>query len=108
MTKEVGGRLKSLRKKHKIRQRQLADFLGISQSLYAKIEMGERNLKLTLMQRLCDVYCCPIEHILYGEPYEEDMMFKGGKDIPLEVTMKMNKICRNLKEMDRLIKENEV
>lgn len=63
----MGQRLKELRKKYKYTQQDVADFLDISQSLLAKVEKGERNLKLTKLLKLCDVYNCSIEYLVYGE-----------------------------------------
>jgi len=105
----IGNRLKQLRKQHNITQRQIADFLEISQSQYAKIESGDRNLKLTKLTKLCDLYNVPEEYIIYGEgkPNEDKLTFKGCKGLNLKTLARMNKIIKNLDEM-RALYESDV
>ena len=98
-------RIKQLRKQYKFRQREVADYLNISQSQYAKIEMGERNLKLTKLIKLCDLYHCSEEYLLYGEkePDKNIPFFKrDNKGIDLKTLARMNKIVRNLYEMKEI------
>ena len=100
----IGNRLKKLRKEQKITQRQIADFLEISQSQYAKIESGDRNLKLTKLTKLCDLYNVPEEYIVYGEgkPNEDKLVFKSSKGLDLKTLARMNRIIKNLDEMRAL------
>lgn len=95
-------RIKQLRTQQNYTQRQLADYLGISQSLYAKYESGDRNIKLSQLIKLCDVYGCQEEYILYGEGKSENTLMFQNKKMDLKTITKMNKICRNLKEMIQL------
>lgn len=97
----IGNRLKQLRKQHNLTQRQIADFLEISQSLYAKIEAGDRNPKLTKLLKLCDLYNVSEEYIVYGEgkPNEDKLTFKGSKKLDLKTLARMKKIIKNLDEM---------
>jgi transcriptional regulator with XRE-family HTH domain len=102
--KGIGKRLKQLRKQHSLTQRQIAEFLEISQSQYAKVESGDRNLKLTKLTKLCDLYNVPEEYIVYGEgkPNEDTLVFKGSKGLDLKTLARMNKIIKNLDEMREL------
>lgn len=105
----MGERLKKLRKKHGYTQKDIANFLDISQTLVAKIENNERNLKLTKLLKLCDLYDVNEEYVLYGEPLEEDefkVYIKKSKGISIETMYRMNKICRNLHEMSKIYDEN--
>ena len=52
MSIKTGDRLKDLRKKHNFTQRDISNFLNISQSLIAKIESNERNLKIDSVKKL--------------------------------------------------------
>lgn len=107
MSKEVGQRLKQLRKKHHYTQRDVADFLNLSQSLMAKVETGERNLKLTEILKLSSLYMVPEEYILYGEGEPGRQFFvKDNKKIRLETIQRMNKICSNLLEMSELYEKH--
>lgn len=105
--KGIGNRLKQLRKQHNLTQRQIADFLEISQSLYARIEAGDRNPKLTKLTKLCDLYNVSEEYIVYGEgkPNKDKLTFKGSKGLPLKTLARMNRIIKNLDEM-RALYEN--
>jgi len=100
----IGTRLKQLRKQRNLTQRQIAEFLEISQSTYAKIETGDRNLKLTKLTKLCNLYNVPEEYIVYGEgkPNEDKLTFKGSKGLDLKTLARMNKIIKNLDEMREL------
>jgi transcriptional regulator with XRE-family HTH domain len=100
----IGNRLKLLRKQHNLTQRQIADFLEISQSLYARIEAGDRNPKLSKLTKLCDLYNVSEEYIVYGEgkPTEDTLVFKGSKGLDLKTLARMNKIIKNLEEMREL------
>lgn len=101
--KEIGTRLKELRKHYGYKQRDIADFIDMSQSQIAKVESNERNLKLTKLQKLADLYNTPIEYILYGEGTPQlQPVFQKNKHIPLETIFKMNKIINNLREMGEL------
>lgn len=108
MKHEMGKRIKQLRKQHKYTQKQVADFLDISQSLLAKVEKGERNLKLTKLSKLCALYDCTEEYILYGEGTPpNDLHISSTKGLSLETIMKMNKIIRNLQEMSSLYQHSK-
>lgn len=48
----MDNRLKELRKAKKLTQEQLADMVGVSQSLIALIEKGKRDIDFTLAEQL--------------------------------------------------------
>lgn len=48
----MDNRLKELRKAKKLTQEQLADIIGVSQSLIALIEKGKRDIDFTLAEQL--------------------------------------------------------
>ena len=105
--KEVGERLKNLRKEHGFTQRDIADFIDMSQSQIAKVETGERNLKLTKLSKLCGLYGVNEEYILYGEECDQPKVYvKKCKGLSIETMYRMNKICRNLKEMQDIYEAN--
>lgn len=105
----MGKRLKELRKQYHYTQRDVADFLDVSQAQIAKVESDERNLKLTKLQKLCNLYNVEIEYILYGEGEPSEPHFvKDNKGISLETISRMNKICENLKEMRMLAEKHNI
>ena len=107
---KIGTRLKQLRKHYKYTQKDIADFLDISQSLVAKIETGERNLKMTQIHKLCNLYVVSPEYILYGEGKltETQLFKKDNKKIRLETISKMNRIMLNLHEMQVLAEKHNI
>ena len=110
MTEQIGIRLKQLRKQYNYTQKDIADFLDISQSLVAKIENGERNLKMTQLHKLCNLYVVSPEYILYGEGEPPKLLLfkKDNKKISLETISKMNKIILNLQEMQTLAEKHNI
>ena len=70
MENSLGTRLKQLRKKHNFTQREVGDFLDISQSQLAKVESNERNLKLTKLLKLCDLFNVSEEYDKLCKEYE--------------------------------------
>ena len=62
--KKIGKRLQELRESKGLSQSDLASYLGISQPLLSQIESGNRNLNLSLLDKLCSLYGCSDSYIL--------------------------------------------
>ena len=63
--KRIGERLRELRTDHGFKQKEVAEYLGLSQSLYSMIEHGKRRLKwLSLVEKLALLYNCDEDYIL--------------------------------------------
>ena len=77
--KLIGSRIKSLQKENKMSQEELANKLGISRSYFSKIENGQRDLSIEIMQKLCKVFNMSMDEFL--ETIEE-------KDNYLEIETK--------------------
>ena len=106
----MGKRLKMLRLDNNYSQREVGEFLGISQSLLAKIESNDRNISLTRLLSLCDLYNVDEDYVLYGKgTYDKDNFSfrKDGQDVNLKIIAKMNRIVKNMKLMNSLLKEDE-
>jgi transcriptional regulator with XRE-family HTH domain len=56
MNKVVGNKLKKLRQTKNMSQEQIAEFLNISQSAYARIEQGESNSWAIHLNKICRVF----------------------------------------------------
>ena len=61
--KQIGKRLQELRESKGLSQSDLANYLGISQPLLSQIESGNRNLNLSLLDKLCALYGCSDSYI---------------------------------------------
>ena len=106
--KNIGKRLKELRTIHGFTQQQVADYLGIDQSNYSKIEHGKRQLrKMSKLKALCLLYRCSHEYILLKtDEYEKAEEWRGlSSDIDLNVIAQINLIMNYLKTL-RTIQKN--
>ena len=56
MNVTVGNKLKQLRKAKNMSQEEMADFLNISQSAYARMERGESTSWASHFTRICEVF----------------------------------------------------
>lgn len=105
MINVVARNLKKLRKENKYTQQQVSEYLGITQSNLSKIENGERNFNMTLLNKLCLLYNCSPEYLL-GETdvYEKSgISFRSDEKMDLNVVAKMNEIkgfLRLLRKLD--------
>ncbi len=54
----VAKNIKLMRETANFTQEKVADFLGIKRSAYANYETGDRELPLSLMEKLADLYGC--------------------------------------------------
>lgn len=105
--KNVGRNIKKLREKSGLNQKQIAEFLGLDQSMISKIEKGERNISSDLIDRLANLFCCPVssivlsdETLISGINYKSDLITKEE----LDSLALINKIVLNQYEMDRIVR----
>jgi len=104
MVETIGDRLKNLRKMHGFTQEQVAKYLGFKQTQIAKLESNDRKLKSSSLNKLCELYNCPKEYIIKGtgQYSKKYFKFRSSKDLDLETLADMNRIIRNLKELNDL------
>ncbi|OTG48370.1 helix-turn-helix domain-containing protein [Streptococcus agalactiae] len=57
-------RLKELRKEKKVSQKEIADFLGISERTISRWENSENTIKSDKAQKLADYFEVPIDYLL--------------------------------------------
>lgn len=106
----VGRNIKILREKSGLNQKQVAEFLGLDQSMISKIEKGERNISADLIERLANLFCCPVSSIVNGDEdltcrvaFRSNLITKED----LEALSLINRIALNQFEMDRIARRNE-
>lgn len=104
MIKDIGKNLRKIRKKNGYTQKQVSDYLGITQSNLSKIENGERNLNMTLLDKLCLLYNCSPEYLLGESNINEQIpiAFRSDEKMDLNVVAKMNEIVGFLKLLRKL------
>ena len=100
----VGDRLKKLRKAHNFTQKQIANYLGFKQTQIAKLESNDRILKSSSLNKLCELYDCSEKYILEGtgKYSKKEYKFRATKNLDLNTLANMNRIIKNLKELDGL------
>ncbi|MBQ8235604.1 MAG: helix-turn-helix transcriptional regulator [Clostridia bacterium] len=57
-------RIRDLREDHDKTQQQIADFLGTSQTMYARYERGANELPIRHLVKLCEYYQVSADYIL--------------------------------------------
>ena len=65
-------RLRQLREDHDKTQKEIAEFLGINQTVYSRYETGKNDMKPFQIIALCDYYGVSADYILglpNGRPY---------------------------------------
>ena len=100
-------RLKQLRKESRITQEQMAEYLGVDQSLITKLENGTRSLNVTLIDKICNLFGCS-EAYLMGEddayiPLNFGFRSNGIQSEDLESIAVVNKIAMNIRYMNELL-----
>ncbi len=100
----VAKNLKELRDKNGYTQEQVSEYLGITQSNLSKIENGERNFNMTLLDKLCLLYNCSPEYLLGETDFHENsnIAFRSDEKVDLNVVAKMNEITGFLKLLRKL------
>ena len=57
-------RMRDLREDHDYTQRQIAEYLGTSQTMYARYERGANELPIRHLVRLCELYQVSADYFL--------------------------------------------
>lgn len=68
--KEVGDRLRDIRRGMNLTQEQFAEMLDISTQLYKKMESGENNVSLSTLQKMKTKLNFSTDYLLFGEKEE--------------------------------------
>lgn len=110
MAQEMNTRLKKLREDSHLTQSQMANYLGVDQSMITKLENGSRKLNITLIDKICSLFGCTEEY-LFGEndsyiPLNFAFRANGIQGDDLEGIAAVNKIAMNIHFMNELIGEN--
>ena len=70
-------KIRDLREDHDLTQQQVADFLGTSQTMYARYERGANELPIRHLVSLCELYHVSADYILglnkvpYNSPHSK-------------------------------------
>ena len=105
--RSMGKRLKELRNHYGFTQKQVAEYLGIDQSHYSKIELGKRRIRtLGRLKMLCDLYDCSQEYLLMRSDDYVPQEWEGiTTDMDIDVIAQANQTMGYLKIL-RSIEKN--
>lgn len=103
---KIGMKIKQLREKSNLTQKQVADYLSIDQSLVSKFEKGERSINSNTLDRISNLFCCPVSALLSDIPlfptYTIAFRTSSIDNTDLNALSVINKIALNQFEMDQL------
>ena len=105
----VNVRLKDLRKSSRLTQEQMAEYLGVDQSLITKYENGLRTMSVTTIDRICSLFGCTEEYLLGQSDLYTPLNFafrsNGIQGNDLQSIAVVNKIAMNIRYMNEMIGE---
>lgn len=106
-----GRRMKELRENMNIGQEELASYLDISQSYLSQIESGNRNLTLSILNKLCALYGCSENYLLCKDnnfsPKKFAFRSKNLSAEDLKCVASINKIHSNLEYLIKKLDNSE-
>ena len=80
----TGKRIRALREKKGITQRELADLLGVTDAAVSKWEHGKNFPDITLLERLSEVLGCKVSELLGLEAGSEEEIIRSFTDLAAE------------------------
>ena len=83
-TKEVGRRLKELRRKKRVTQEQVAKELNISVDTLRKNEQGSRSMSVELLDIYAEYYDTDMDYIINGRKNNNNEVIKILENYPLQ------------------------
>ena len=100
----LANNIKLLRIKNHYTQKQVSDYLGISQPAYFKYEKGTVDVPMDKIERLADLYQVEEYDLLTGDiaSIQADMVFafrKNSENIDLSKIARFQKIVKNYIEI---------
>lgn len=105
----VNKKFSKLRKISGVTQNKLAEYLGVDQSYISKCEKNERQLSLEVLEKVSNLFGCPMEYFTDDESTFKPMPFalraNGIETEDFEAISIINKLALNLREMEKILKE---
>ena len=105
-------KLKTMREKAGLRQGQIADYLGVTQTFISKVETGERNLTVDQLENLVNLYGYSLAAFADMEQDVHPIQFAfRAQDVSqddLRIIAEIGKIAINSRFMARTLEESKV
>lgn len=108
MTNIIGNNIKTLRNGMGFNQSTVAHFLNVDQSLISKVEKGERNLSVDMLEKLACLFGVSIDAIESSNIEESSLTFAfRASDLSvedMEAISAINRIALNSEYMAEMLK----
>ncbi len=105
-------KLKTMREKAGLRQGQIADYLGVTQTFISKVETGERNLTVDQLENIVNLYGYSLAAFAGMEEDAHPIQFAfRAQDVSqddLRIIAEIGKIAINSRFMARTLEESKV
>ena len=109
MNTAIANKLKSLRKQKGWSQEQVADYLCVSQSAYARMESGESNSWANHLEKISEIFEIEIAELFKQEKVVINNNQQGGVGYAETINQLSEKLIEQfeerIKEKDEIIKE---
>ena len=105
MNINIGNKLKNLRKQKGWSQEQVADYLSLSQSAYARMENGESNSWANNIDKICKIYNIEIEELFKQDSVIINHNQQGGGGYIQIVNQLSEKLIEQYEERINELKE---
>ncbi len=108
MTNIVGNNIKTLRESMESSQSMIAHFLNVDQSLISKVEKGERNLSVDMLEKLAYLFGISIDAIESSQIEASSLSaaFRESESAEdMEAISAINRIALNSEYMAELLKD---
>lgn len=78
-------RIKDLREDHDLTQKELSEFLNISQVAYSYYELNRRSIPLEVLSKLADYYHTSVDYLLYRTEETKPYTFNKNNKEPISI-----------------------
>lgn len=106
----INEKLKMLREKSSLRQEQVAEYLGVTQTFISKVETGDRNLTVEQLESVAVLFGYSLASFADIEQDTSPIQFAfRAQDISqndLHVIADIGKIAMNSRFMEKLLRES--
>ena len=102
----IGETLKKLRKQNGLKQAEVALYLGVDQSLLAKIESNERTISSTNLAKLCALYGVEIDSLNENDCIKIAFRAESISVEDLKIISEIKQMALDIKFMEMLDDED--
>ena len=104
---KIGKNIKSMREESNLSRAKVAEYLSVDEDRVIKIENGEIDINLDIIQKLSNLYCCRLDQVLFGRnPKERIIDISKINELSLEEMISLaavTKIALNQFDMDQML-----